>query len=197
MIQFFKMPVNLRGTVYVAMVPLFASRVAADCCTTVTLCILLYRTRPSFKSTMRLVTTLIIYAINRFILTTIVVIVQTIILLAQPDSIWAMTIEFVTVHLYVNSFLAALNSRNHLREIESPGQHISALQSISVGKEEIKNDTKNITGTTSDRGLIPAHNVDPYGSNFLEAKPQFETWKLIECHADAEVNGNYPLSSEV
>ncbi|KAF8490196.1 hypothetical protein BU17DRAFT_72722 [Hysterangium stoloniferum] len=157
--QFWKTPSKLRDMVYVMMVPLFTSRVVADCCTTVTLCIVLYRTRPRFK---------------RFILTTIVVIVQTIILLAQPDTIWAMTIEFVTVHLYVNSFLASLNARNHLRKIDTPGEHISGTPQ-NIGKDAIGSRTINITGA-SESSLVAVHTVDLSRSSHpeLEAKPQFE-----------------------
>ncbi|KAJ6542600.1 hypothetical protein B0H19DRAFT_1238918 [Mycena capillaripes] len=64
---------------------------------------------------------LMLYAMNRFILTTsirsVVVIVQTIVLIVKPDSVWAMVLDVITVHLYVNSLLATLNARQKLRAI--------------------------------------------------------------------------------
>ncbi|KAJ7595757.1 hypothetical protein C8J56DRAFT_1042837 [Mycena floridula] len=133
---------NLKAAVYIAMVPLFTIRVASDTVTSIALCIILYDNRPSISRSTKLVNTLIMYAMNRFVLTTqvinysetsdsdesnrIVVFVQTIILITKPSSIWAMVIEFVTSEIYVNSFLSTLNSRNHLREIGGTGQVISA-----------------------------------------------------------------------
>ncbi|KIJ56797.1 hypothetical protein M422DRAFT_22940 [Sphaerobolus stellatus SS14] len=68
---------------------------------------------------MKLVNTLITYAINRFVLTVCVVVFQAIILIVRPEDIWTMVIEFVAVALYTNSFLGTLNARNHLREVDA------------------------------------------------------------------------------
>ncbi|KAF5372558.1 hypothetical protein D9758_005187 [Tetrapyrgos nigripes] len=113
--------VNIHEMVYDAMVPLFVIRVASDTLTSVALCYVLFDSRTSFGKSRELIKTLIIYAMERFVLTTLVVLVQTIILVARPESIWAMVIEFVTAQLYTNSFLATLNSRNHLRGIGANG----------------------------------------------------------------------------
>ncbi|KAJ7583167.1 hypothetical protein C8J56DRAFT_1167109 [Mycena floridula] len=133
---------KLKGVVYVAMVPLFSIRVVSDTVTSIALCIILYDSRPSLNRSSKLVNTLIVYAMNKFVLTTIVVLMQTIVLIANPDSIWAMVIEFVTAQIYANSFLATLNSRNHLREIGGSGQVISANLSTVRFRSPM-------TGTTS------------------------------------------------
>ncbi|KAH7890617.1 hypothetical protein F5I97DRAFT_50425 [Phlebopus sp. FC_14] len=103
--------------VYPAMVPLFFTRVASDTVTAITLCVVLYDSRTDFRRSSRLAKNLIVYSMNRFVLTTVVVIVQTIILIVKPQSIWAMVIEFVSVQLYANSLLATLNSRSYFRAL--------------------------------------------------------------------------------
>ncbi|KAJ7306146.1 hypothetical protein DFH08DRAFT_902263 [Mycena albidolilacea] len=107
---------KLHAIVYPVMVPVFLSRVVTDAFTSTTLCIVLYDFRTDFGKTMRLIRTLIIYAINRFILTTLVLVAQVIFLLLKPKSIAAMVMGYVTVHLYINSFLATLNARASLRK---------------------------------------------------------------------------------
>ncbi|KAJ7708770.1 hypothetical protein B0H17DRAFT_1324896 [Mycena rosella] len=110
---------KLKALVYPALVPLYGIRVVSDAITAGALCLVLYDAtiHTLFHGSSKLFKTLIIYAMNRFILTTVVVIVQTSVLLAKPASIWAMVLEFITVHLYVNSLLATLNARKSLREI--------------------------------------------------------------------------------
>ncbi|KAJ7598418.1 hypothetical protein C8J56DRAFT_1020264 [Mycena floridula] len=120
-----------KAAVYIAMVPLYTVRVVLDIVTSIALCIILYDSRPSMDRASKLVNTLIVYAMNRFVLTTLVVIILTIMLISSPGSIWAMVLEFIPTEsesplLYVNSFLTTLNSRNHLREIGGSGQVISA-----------------------------------------------------------------------
>ncbi|KAJ8516993.1 hypothetical protein ONZ45_g5750 [Pleurotus djamor] len=128
----------LHAAVYRSMVPLLIIRVVSDALTAGTLCVILYDSK-SFARSLKLLNTLIVYSMNRFILTTLVVIVQTIILLKRPRSIWAMAIEFITAQLYVNSFLASLNSRNRLRHIgNSNSISLSYIQpsSITPGNED-------------------------------------------------------------
>ncbi|KAF7377466.1 hypothetical protein MSAN_00168400 [Mycena sanguinolenta] len=107
---------KLHAMVYSPLVPLFSLRVVTDAFTSITLCIVLYDSRTDFGESRRLIRTLIVYAINRFILTTVVLVAQVIFLVLKPDSIGAMVMEFVTAHLYINSFLATLNARASLRQ---------------------------------------------------------------------------------
>ncbi|KAJ7840595.1 hypothetical protein B0H14DRAFT_1056622 [Mycena olivaceomarginata] len=107
---------KLHAVVYPAMVPVFLSRVVTDAFTSTTLCIVLYDSRTDYGRTMRLIRTLIVYAINRFILTTVVLVAQVIFLLLKPNSIAAIVMGYVTVHLYINSFLASLNARASLSQ---------------------------------------------------------------------------------
>ncbi|KAJ7173625.1 hypothetical protein C8R46DRAFT_1215550 [Mycena filopes] len=108
---------KLHTIVYWALVPLYSIRVLSDTLTATVLCLVLYdaSTRSVYRRSTNMFKTLMIYAMNRFVLTTVAVIIQTCVLIAKPQSIWAMAMDFVTVHLYVNSFLATLNARNSVR----------------------------------------------------------------------------------
>ncbi|KAF8201345.1 hypothetical protein K438DRAFT_1965843 [Mycena galopus ATCC 62051] len=109
---------KLHVIIYREMVPMFLLRVVTDAFTALALCIVLYDTRTHFNTSQSLIRTLIVYAINRFILTTVVLIAQVIFLILKPQSLGAMSMEFVTAHLYINSFLATLNTRASLRKSE-------------------------------------------------------------------------------
>ncbi|KAF7326906.1 hypothetical protein MVEN_02584500 [Mycena venus] len=124
-------PANLKSIVDVGLVPLYCIRVVSDAITAVVLCAVLHEASSrltTFTGSKRVVKTLMVYAMNRFILTTIVVIIQTIVLLIKPDSIWAMVLDAITVHLYVNSLLATLNARQKLRSIDPHGQSNNARE---------------------------------------------------------------------
>ncbi|KAJ7574259.1 hypothetical protein C8J56DRAFT_1172827 [Mycena floridula] len=125
-------PEKIVGATYIAMIPLFAVRVVSDSFTSISLCIILYDSQPIFSRSAKLLRTLIMYAMNRFVMTTIVVIAQTVILIIEPGSIWAMSMDIVNVQIYVNSFLSILNSRNHLREIGSGNQMSSIPIALSA-----------------------------------------------------------------
>ncbi|KAH9834508.1 uncharacterized protein C8Q71DRAFT_769317 [Rhodofomes roseus] len=124
----------LKETVYIAMIPLLCIRMTTDAVTAATLCIVLYdsSTHSGFESSVKLVKMLITYAANRFVATTIIVVAQTIILIVRPSEIWAMVLGWVTVDIYVNSLLATLNAREHLRQI---GKGSSMAVEPYVGSE--------------------------------------------------------------
>ncbi|THU85246.1 hypothetical protein K435DRAFT_806058 [Dendrothele bispora CBS 962.96] len=72
---------------------------------------------PPRTVTTKLINTLIAYAINRYVLTTVVVFIQMVLILTIPQNKGAMAIDFVTVQLKFNSLLTTLNARNHLRRM--------------------------------------------------------------------------------
>ncbi|THH13652.1 hypothetical protein EW146_g6594 [Bondarzewia mesenterica] len=153
---------KLKDAVYIAMVPLFSIRVVSDAVTAVTLCVQLYDARTGFGRSIKLVNTLIIYAVNRFVLTTVVVIIQTIILIIRPESIWAMVIEFVSVHLYVNSFLATLNSRSHLRGLGSGDTVYDSSSRVRASTIHFASDRSRTSGVPS---RVPDNNEDQRPAN--------------------------------
>ncbi|THU98492.1 hypothetical protein K435DRAFT_964930 [Dendrothele bispora CBS 962.96] len=96
-----------------------------------------------------------IYAMERFALTTVVVVVQTIVLIAKPTSIWAMCIEFVTPQIYTNNFLATLNSRNHLRDIDCviDSWHISSI-GVRNNVIDTRPGTSQVMNISTDNGQL-------------------------------------------
>ncbi|KAI6099241.1 hypothetical protein EDD16DRAFT_531211 [Pisolithus croceorrhizus] len=62
----------------------------------------------------RLMNTLIIYAVNRCLLTLPVIVAEVVVTIAGQAA-WSMGLNFIIGKLYANSLLASLNSREHLR----------------------------------------------------------------------------------
>ncbi|KIK13256.1 hypothetical protein PISMIDRAFT_688877 [Pisolithus microcarpus 441] len=99
-----------------ALIPCSAALVLVEVLITLSLCILLYdnRSHSAFPRTKCLLNTLIIYAVNRCLLTLLVALGELTSLVDNQD-IWAMGLDFNIGKLYVNSFLASLNTRQYLR----------------------------------------------------------------------------------
>ncbi|EAU87439.2 hypothetical protein CC1G_02198 [Coprinopsis cinerea okayama7 len=95
----------------IAATPFAITAVLSDILIAGSLCVLLHGSRTGFRNTNRLVTMLIIYAINRCILTSVVAVVEVIIFSLRPNAYWYLAIDFVIGKLYANSLLATLNSR--------------------------------------------------------------------------------------
>ncbi|KAI6021800.1 hypothetical protein PISMIDRAFT_678286 [Pisolithus microcarpus 441] len=102
---------------YYGVTPAVATIALAEIMITVSLCVLLYDRGSSspIARTKRLLNTLIIYAINRCLLTSVVVIVDLVTAVDINVDIWSMGLSFIVGKLYANSLLASLNSREHLR----------------------------------------------------------------------------------
>ncbi|OAX37471.1 hypothetical protein K503DRAFT_771470 [Rhizopogon vinicolor AM-OR11-026] len=101
-------------TLYAA-TPFAIAAVLSDVCITIALCVLLHGNRSPIIETNALVNTLIVYAINRCLLTSVVAVAEVIAFAISPASLWFIAIDFVIGKLYANSFLASLNSRSALR----------------------------------------------------------------------------------
>ncbi|KAH7920433.1 hypothetical protein BV22DRAFT_802879 [Leucogyrophana mollusca] len=99
----------------IAAMPFALTAVLSDICIAAALCVLLHTKRSVFRRTNILVNTLIVYAINRCLLTSVVAIVEVIVFATSPNSLWFLAIDFLIGKLYANSLLASLNSRSSLR----------------------------------------------------------------------------------
>ncbi|KAF9001246.1 hypothetical protein BDZ89DRAFT_1146968 [Hymenopellis radicata] len=99
-------------TLYVS----FGGEVLADISIASTLCTVLYKSRTSFSSTKNVVNSLIVYAINTCVLTTVCAVACFITFAIWPDEFIYIAIYFSLNKLYFNSLLANLNSREHLRQ---------------------------------------------------------------------------------
>ncbi|KAJ3774151.1 hypothetical protein FB446DRAFT_490747 [Lentinula raphanica] len=99
-----------------AVTPFAVFAVLSDVLIAVSLCVLLHESRTGWGKTNTLITTLIVYAVNRCLLTSAVAITEVIVFILHPTSLWFLAIDFVIGKLYANSLLASLNSRHYLRE---------------------------------------------------------------------------------
>lgn len=101
-------------TLYAA-TPFAITAVLSDVLIAASLCVLLHGNRSPIIETNALVNTLIVYAINRCLLTSVVAVAEVIAFSINPGSLWFIAIDFVIGKLYANSLLASLNSRSALR----------------------------------------------------------------------------------
>jgi len=93
---------------------------AADILIAVSLVYFLGRNRTGFEATDSLITTLMIYAINTGLLTSICASLAVICFAIMPTNFVWLSFFWCLGKLYVNSFLASLNSRMQLRERIAP-----------------------------------------------------------------------------
>lgn len=104
--------VRLKEISFSSAVPFGVFAILSDILIAVALCVLLDSNRSSFEDTNSIINKLIIFAINRCILTSAVAIVETIVFSVLPNSFYSFAIDFVIGKLYANSLLAVLNSRS-------------------------------------------------------------------------------------
>ncbi|KAI6095197.1 hypothetical protein EDD16DRAFT_1680177 [Pisolithus croceorrhizus] len=132
--------------------PALAAFVLADILIAVSLCTLFYNNGSCsvFPRTKRLLNTLIIYTVNRCLLTLLVTIAQlvavrtpyyeaTMLLLhflqsATHQYVWTVTLDFIIHGLYANSFLASLNARQYLQTQASSTVSDSRISTVDFAK---------------------------------------------------------------
>ncbi|KAG0701653.1 hypothetical protein DFH29DRAFT_549807 [Suillus ampliporus] len=182
-------------TLYAA-TPFSVTTVLSDVLIAVTLCVLLYDNRSPVversqsrttgiaeminNRTNALVNTLIVYAINRCLLTSAVAVAEVIVFVIIPGSLWFIAMDFVIGKLYANSLLASLNSRCALRgrtlhnQNDSTSFHVntinpSGLHSSSDGDSGGGTQSKEVTASTRarvktvpgrDTGILETDNLD-------------------------------------
>ncbi|KAG0701645.1 hypothetical protein DFH29DRAFT_1000054 [Suillus ampliporus] len=158
-------------TLYAA-TPFAVAAVLSDVLIAITLSVLLHGNRSPVVETNALVNTLIVYAINRCLLTSAVAVAEVIMFAISPKSLWFLAIDFVIGKLYANSLLASLNSRSALRgrtrhsQNDSTSFHVntinlSGLHSSSDGDSGGGTQSKGITASTHVRvKTVPGRDID-------------------------------------
>ncbi|THU95074.1 hypothetical protein K435DRAFT_839629 [Dendrothele bispora CBS 962.96] len=134
--------------------------------TTSSLCLTLYDTKIHFESSMRLIRMILIYAMNRLVLTTIVGVAQTIMIIVDVNNISGYSIDYISLHLYVNSFLAALNARNTLRG----GSAMSYSTSWEANPRSARVDLPGVSSSMDDPQPPLNAYVDPNSSNVRQTQ---------------------------
>ncbi|KAH8117679.1 hypothetical protein DFH11DRAFT_851797 [Phellopilus nigrolimitatus] len=105
----------MKELTFIAALPFAIAAVLSDIVIAASLCYLLQHRKTTFRSTNILLNYLIVYAINRCLLTSVIAVVEVIVFAASPNTYWFLAIDFVIGKCYANSLLATLNSRAALR----------------------------------------------------------------------------------
>ncbi|KAI0092191.1 hypothetical protein BDY19DRAFT_586245 [Irpex rosettiformis] len=101
----------------VSTIPMVAFQVAADVSVAASVCYALPRpSRQSFRQSREAIQTLVVYAVSRGILTSFAAIVELVGLTIGSQGLWFAAADYIIAGLYMNSFLASLNSRNRIRQ---------------------------------------------------------------------------------
>jgi len=94
----------------------FGAGVLGDCLVAIILCYYLFTSRTGFRSTDTLVNTLIAYIVTTGLFTSVVAILGTVFYVMMPTNFIFIAFYFNLAKMYLNSYLALLNARQHLRE---------------------------------------------------------------------------------
>ncbi|KAJ8085554.1 hypothetical protein PM082_004372 [Marasmius tenuissimus] len=138
-----------------AATPFAVSAVLSDVFIAGSLCFVLQEGRSGMhKRTNTLVKTLMIYAVNRCVLTSVVTIAEVAVFTARPNELWFLGIDFVVGKLYANSLLASLNSRNALQNQETSTMSIPSLH-LSAGIPSFRNVTVDTVSHACGPALYP------------------------------------------
>ncbi|KIK10263.1 hypothetical protein K443DRAFT_670885 [Laccaria amethystina LaAM-08-1] len=113
---------RLREVSISSVLPFGVLAILSDILIAMALCLLLDSNRSDFEDTNHLINKLIVFAINRCILTSAVAVIEMIIFLILPNSFYPFAIDFIIGKLYANSLLATLNSRVTLPRVGSTEQ---------------------------------------------------------------------------
>jgi len=146
-----------------AMLPFTFFNILSEVLVASALCALLRHNRKSGVNGVReVVKLLIVYAINRCVLVTIVSIIETTIFLAWQSSLWWVTADFVIGKIWANSFLVSLNSRDAIRKrfdgARTPSSLVNAVNLSEAGpcphsrKSDGRQSSSFVLGLPSQRG---------------------------------------------
>ncbi|KAI6139857.1 hypothetical protein EDD17DRAFT_1881260 [Pisolithus thermaeus] len=114
-----------------ALIPCAAAIVLGEVLITLSLCILLYDngSHSAFPRTKHILNTLVIYAVNRCLLTLIFTVAELVTIVDNQDA-WAVGLDFNIGKLYANSLLASLNTRQYLRAQASDPKPDLAINAV-------------------------------------------------------------------
>lgn len=99
----------------ISAVPFAVFAVVSDFLIAGSLCVTLQKTRSYFMTTNNIINQLMIFSINRCLLTAGAAVIEIILFSALPDALWYLALDFVIGKLYANSLLASLNTRHSIR----------------------------------------------------------------------------------
>jgi len=111
--------VLLAHTVKWRVIALSATNLMLDATITVALCGLLRNRRSDWAGSKVnvIIRNLVVFCVERFMLSSIVSLLQLVMYLVLPDAFYASALEIILAKLYINSLLATLNSRQSMRGV--------------------------------------------------------------------------------
>ncbi|EMD38581.1 hypothetical protein CERSUDRAFT_113765 [Gelatoporia subvermispora B] len=140
-----------------AALPFAIMAVLSDVAVAAALCILLHNSRTVYHSTNHILYKLMVFAINRCVLTSLVAIVELVVFLKLQHTLWFLAIDFIIGKLYANSLLATLNTRRIISGKgleESRGSGMTATStSFRVGSGQATTDSSR-PGDTEEGPII-------------------------------------------
>jgi len=109
----------------------FATTVAVDTCIAVAIICYLRDSRTVYNGTNNTLTALVLWVMSTGAATSLCALLALIMYACMPQKLAFLAVEFLLSKLYVNSFLAFLNARNHIREKTSAVVTIDGTRSQS------------------------------------------------------------------
>ncbi|KAF8170536.1 hypothetical protein K438DRAFT_1982684 [Mycena galopus ATCC 62051] len=143
-----------------------ASALVCDVSITACLCYTLRSSKSTIESTNSLLNMLIINAVNRGMLTAFAAALNIILFLAIPNSFWFSLALTPSGKLYMNSMLATLNTREHIRQRmqqNSVGRISICLENISTNPSSDPANPETPANTTIDITSPTEHDSTPKG----------------------------------
>ncbi|KAI0346266.1 hypothetical protein BDW22DRAFT_1352328 [Trametopsis cervina] len=143
--------VGFQSKLYISALPFAVFAVLSDVVIAGALCIKLHRTKSYLMTGNSVINHLIIFAVNRCLLTAGVAVLEITLFAAFPNALWYLALDFGIGKLYANSLLATLNTRYSIRirgggRIFSPGKGGKSVVTTSgtVPSFQIPNDTDRV-----------------------------------------------------
>jgi len=148
----------------IAAMPFALCAVLSDISIAAALCVLLYGSRTGFRRTNTLINTLMVYAINRCVLTSVVAVAEVIAFAASPHSLWFLAIDFVIGKLYANSLLATLNSRRSF-------SHGSSIRSVHMSDLNFEEESRRADNTAQKSVVLELRGQESATSGSQTTRP--------------------------
>ncbi|KAF7362676.1 hypothetical protein MVEN_00616900 [Mycena venus] len=143
-VDLFQTPTLVDLTAYtkISFLPLAATQAGADSMMATSLCFVLFNHRTGFRRTNSLLYTLMMYAINRCLLTAGTAMVALLMIAIKPDSMMYIGPQFLISGLYTNALMATLNSRHRIstgsRESDIVDLNSVHLSNLSPNASELR-----------------------------------------------------------
>ncbi|KAJ7108482.1 hypothetical protein C8R44DRAFT_802792 [Mycena epipterygia] len=140
-VDIFRTPtlVDFNAYTKISFLPMAVTQVGADVMLAASLCFVLYDHRTAFRRTNSMVDTLMIYAVNRCLLTAGLAIASLLMITLKPKSLIYIAPEFICAGLYTNALMASLNSRQRVRDRWSGEGNASDFTSVHLSN--VRSDT--------------------------------------------------------